>query len=817
MGDGKYVKVAVRGVSYHFDIEYSYLLPKKFENDVFIGTRIEVPFGRGNRKTPALVLYIGSEFELEDTTKLKTVAAVIDKMPLLDNEAIKIIKWLKDTTFCTYYDAVKSVLPAGIDLKTVVSYTAVISENEADLTTVSETAAEIFKYLISKGKYVKQEKLHKDLGLEPLHTAVNELIKKEYIAKNTESVRKTGNLSVLFAAITKKGEEFLESGQKLTQKQRSVLELLFDVKNASVKEICGFASVTSSVVTTLSKKGFVDLYERDEYRRPKTDIYIKKPAANTLNAEQEKAYNTLGKLYLSKKPEAALLYGVTGSGKTQVYLKLIEDAVNDGKGVIIMVPEIALTAPALSLFYSKFGDKVAVFHSALSAGERIDEWRRVKNGKASIALGTRSAVFAPVKNLGLIVIDEEQEHTYKSEMAPKYHAREVAKFRVVHRSGLLLLCSATPSVETFKSAKDGKYSLVTLKKRYGGAVLPNVITVDTSDTKGAISNVLYDKLEHCLDNKKQAILLINRRGFNTFARCTNCKEVALCPNCSISLTYHRADSRLMCHSCGYIRAYTSNCEYCKSDGINYYGTGTQKIEDEIERVFPSAKVLRMDADTTSERYSYENKLNSFSLGEYDILVGTQMVAKGLDFPNVTLVGVISVDRELYNDDFRSAEKTFTLLTQVVGRSGRSKAGGEAVIQSILPDNEIILLAAKQDYDAFYETEIMLRKAMVYPPFCDICTVLFYSESEAAAHQSAKQFFDMLVNSVSSEYKDIALKVMGPIKPRIDKINNKYRYKITVKCKNNKRFRQMMSSLIIEYNKKPRKPVVALSVDINGNE
>lgn len=812
MGDGKYVKVAVKGVSYHFDIEYSYLLPKKFENDVFIGTRVEVPFGRGNRKTPAIVLYIGSSFEVKDNTGLKSVAAVLDRTPLLDNEALKIIKWLKDTTFCTYYDAVKSVLPAGIDLKTVVSYAAVISENEADLPSVSETAAEIFKYLAAKGAYVKHEKLYKDLGLDELCTAPEQLIEKGYITKNTESVRKIGDLSVLFASITKEGEEFLESGQKLTQKQRSVLELLFEVKNASVKELCGFASVTSSVITAISKKGLVNLYERQEYRRPKTDIYTNERTANTLNAEQNKAYSTLKQLYLSEEAKAALLYGVTGSGKTQVYLKIIEDIVSMGKGVIIMVPEISLTAQALSLFYSKFGDKVAVFHSALSAGERIDEWQRVKNGEASIALGTRSAVFAPVKNLGLIVIDEEQEHTYKSEMAPKYHAREVAKFRVVYNNALLLLCSATPSVETFKNAKDGKYSLVTLKKRYGGAVLPKVITVDTSETKGALSNVLYDKLENCLKNKKQAILLINRRGFNTFARCTNCKRVALCPNCSIALTYHRADSKLMCHSCGYVRAYTNNCEYCKSGGINYYGTGTQKVEDELEKVFPSARILRMDADTTGARYSYENKLNSFSAGEYDILVGTQMVAKGLNFPNVMLVGVISVDRELYNDDFRSAERAFALLTQVVGRSGRSEAGGEAVIQSVLPDNEIILLAANQDYDAFYKTEIVLRKTMVYPPFCDICTMLFYSESEAAAHKGAKNFFDMLVNAVKDEYKDIALNVLGPIKPRIDKLNNKYRYKITVKCKNNKRFRQMMSYLIIEYNKKPKRPAVALSVD-----
>lgn len=817
MSAGKYVKVAVKGVAYHFDTEYSYLLPEKYDKSVSIGTRVEVPFGRGNRRTPALVLYIGGIPELSDGMELKSVAAVLDEAPLFDDEAVQIIKRLKETTFCACYDAVRCVLPAGIDLKTVVSYTALASVEEARLAELSAGAAEVFRYLALKGKYVRREKILKDLGLEPSSDAPEELVKKGFAAQNLQSVRKTGDLSVQFARLTDEGER-LDDRQPLTSKQRLVFDLLTDIESASLKDICSFTGVTSAVITALSKKGVLRIYEREVYRRPKMENLMAADGGTAeLNAGQQKAYDTLKTLYGSEKASTALLYGVTGSGKTQVYLKIIEDAVNDGKGVIVMVPEISLTPQALSIFYSKFRDKVAVFHSALSAGERIDEWKRVKNGEAVIALGTRSAVFAPVKNLGLIVIDEEQEHTYKSEMPPKYHARDVAKFRCAYNGALLLLCSATPSVETYKNALDGKYTLLTLKERYGNSVLPEVVTVDTSNTTGSLSNTFYDKLEDCLNAKKQAILLINRRGFNTFACCTACKRVMLCPNCNISLTYHRADNKLMCHCCGYCGAYTDACEYCKSKSVNYYGAGTQKIEEELSRVFPNAGILRMDADTTSARYSYEDKLQGFSSGKYDILVGTQMVAKGLDFPNVTLVGVVSVDRELYNDDFRSAEKAFDLLTQVIGRSGRRDAKGHAVIQSVLPDNEIISLAAAQDFEAFYKTEIALRKAMLYPPFCDICTVLFISQSEAAAGKSAKYFFDLIVKAVSGEYGGVALKVMGPIKPRIDKINGKYRYKLTIKCKNNIKFRKMMSSLIIEYHTKPKKPNAAISVDMNAFE
>ena len=568
------------------------------------------------------------------------------------------------------------------------------------------------------------------------------------------------------------------------------------------------------MINAVVKKGYAELYDSEIYRKPGYEKSKEKAPSPILTDSQNRAYTQLLDKYRSGKGSAALLFGVTGSGKTQVFLKLIEEVVNDGRGVIVMVPEIALTPQTLGIFYSHFGDKVAVFHSALSAGERIDEWKRVKSGEAKIAIGTRSAVFAPFSDLGLIVIDEEQEHTYKSEMTPRYHARDVARFRCANKNALLLLSSATPSVESYKNAVDGKYAFIKLTERYGKAVLPDVVTVDITDTKGAISNELYSALEECLNDNKQAILLMNRRGFNTFASCGACKTVLTCPNCSISLTYHSANNRLMCHYCGHSQVFTDTCPECHEKSVRYLGFGTQRIEEELHNVFPKAKILRMDADTTMARYSYQDKLTAFAKGEYDILLGTQMVAKGLDFPRVTLVGVISIDHQLYNDDFRSSEKAFDLLTQVVGRSGRGDYKGRAYIQTLLPDNDIIELAAQQDYESFFKTEEIIRKSMVYPPFCDICRLTFVSEQFNHSVAGAKAFFEMIKSAVTGEYSDVKVSLLGPLQPRVSKISNKYRNVIIIKCKNNRRFREMMSKLLKEYMKNSKYSAANVTLDMN---
>lgn len=814
MGESTYFAlVAVEGLVYHFDAPYSYKIPYELEETALAGCRVMVPFGNGNRKKQGLILSVKPLLEADSNVKLKSISAVLDETPLFTDEMLKLVTWLKENTFCTLFEAARAMLPAGIGLNYVISYMANTVE-ESRLNKLSDDEKRVYNYLKDGCKYVKQEKILTDLGLSADSKILEKLVKQDILVTNVDAKRKTGDLTVKNVRLAIPEADAEELLNTLTAKQKSVTKLLIDVGGASVKEVCYFTGVTPAVVTALEKKGVVELFDSEIYRKPRYEVSDKKAISPELTKVQNEAYEELLSKYKSGKGSASLLYGVTGSGKTQVFLKLIEDVVADGKGVIVMVPEIALTPQTLGIFYSHFGDKVAVFHSALSAGERIDEWKRVKNGDAKIAIGTRSAVFAPFSDLGLIVMDEEQEHTYKSEMSPRYHAKDVARFRCAYHDSLLVLASATPSIETYTNAMNGRYGFVKLHERYGKAVLPEVVTVDISQTKGAISNELYNALEECLENKHQAILLMNRRGFNTFASCSACKTVLSCPNCSISLTYHSANRRLMCHYCGYSQNYTDVCPECNEKAVTYSGFGTQRIEEELSDIFPNARILRMDADTTMARYSYQDKLTAFAKGEYDILLGTQMVAKGLDFPHVTLVGIISIDQQLYNDDFRSSEKAFDLLTQVIGRSGRGDYKGKAYIQTVLPDNDIIELSAAQDYESFYKTESLIRKSMVYPPFCDICSITFSSEQYNKSLTSAKAFFEMLKNAVTGDYSDVKINVLGPIQPRVNKISNKYRNVLTIKCKNNKRFREMMSNLLVQYMKNAQNGGATAVVDIN---
>lgn len=806
-------EVAVEGLAYHFDAVYSYKIPLNLKEKAVAGCRVMVPFGNGNRKKQGLILSVKPFLEAENSVKLKSIINVLDKEPLFDDEMLSLVLWLKETTFCTLFEAAKTMLPAGIGLNYIVSYMANNVSDET-LTKLKEDELRVYNYLKEGCKYIKREKILYDLGFDSESKILEKLVKKDILVTNVDAKRKTGDLTVknVRLAISETNAESILP--TLTTKQKSVVRLLLDIGGASVKEVCYFTGVTPAVINAVVKKGYAELYDSEIYRKPKYERSKEKAKSPQLTNSQNNAFEELLEKYNCGKGSAALLFGVTGSGKTQVFLKLIEEVINDGKDVIVMVPEIALTPQTLGIFYSHFGDKVAVFHSALSAGERIDEWKRVKNGEAKIAIGTRSAVFAPFSNLGLIVIDEEQEHTYKSEMSPRYHARDVARFRCAHNNALLLLSSATPSIESYKNAVDGKYAFIKLTDRYGKAVLPEVVTVDITDTKGAISNELYAALEECLEDKKQAILLMNRRGFNTFASCGACKTVLTCPNCSISLTYHNANNRLMCHYCGHSEVFTDTCPECNEKAVRYAGFGTQRIEEELQNVFPNARILRMDADTTMARYSYQDKLTAFANGEYDILLGTQMVAKGLDFPRVTLVGVISIDHQLYNDDFRSSEKAFDLLTQVVGRSGRGDFKGRAFIQTVLPDNDIIELSAEQDYESFYKTEEIIRKSMVYPPFCDICSLTFTSEQFNQSVSGAKLFFDMIKDAVTGDYSDVKINLLGPLQPRVSKISNKYRNVITIKCRNNKRFREMMSKLLKEYMKNAKFSTANVTIDIN---
>ncbi len=808
-----YAQVAVENVNCTFDKDYDYSIPQQLEGKALVGCRVAVPFGVGNRKR------IGIITRLTDSTqgkRIKSISAVLDEAPLLSNEMMSLARWISEQTFCTYYEAVKAMLPAGINHKIIRSFCAVPGVDESVIASLDSDEKQVYDYLLSRSGYVKPENFLKTLGFDVSSDIPERLLKAGLLAANDDAVRNIGDNNIRMVRLCGGSDDV-----SMTKKQSEVVNVLKDVGSVSVKELCYFTGYTPSVISALEKKGVVECSEREELRSF-VSRYAVRSAYDSgeihLTDEQQKAYDGLLEDYKSGMGKTALLYGVTGSGKTSVYLKLIDAVLADNKTVIVMVPEISLTPQTLSVFHSRYNDGVAVFHSALSAGERADEWKRVKNGDAKIVIGTRSAVFAPLENIGLIIIDEEQEHTYKSEQTPRYNAKSVARYRAAWHKGLTLLASATPSVESFAAAKSGKYSLYELKNRYGKAVLPQVVTVDMRNEQQTenreLSRELIEELNKNRTDGKQSIVLINRRGYNTFVSCTACGEVVTCPNCSISMTYHAANGRLMCHYCGYSMRFTQECPSCHKPALRYAGFGTQRIEDELENAVPGARIMRMDTDTASSRFAHEECLNAFARGDYDILVGTQMVAKGLNFENVTLAAVVSVDQQLYNDDFRSLERTFSLLTQVVGRSGRGEHPGKAIIQTLTPENEIIRLAAKQDYDAFYDTEIRMRRLMIYPPFCDICVVGFSGADEVKTRVASQRTLDKIKELTAGEYKNEKLIVLGPLPARVPRVNKKYRYRLIIKCRNTKEFRSMISEILKDFYGDSKFSDVSVYADMN---
>lgn len=807
-------KVAVENAAYSFDDAFDYAIPESLRCQVQPGVRVLVPFGNGNKTRQGFVFALR---EPKNGKKLKAIAEVLDEAPLLNNELLRLAVFLKEQTFCTLFEAAKAMLPSGIGLHFVLSYILNPAYPDLQVPTDAPTRA-VLAYLQEKAVYVKREKILKDLGYKSDFPILEQMAEQGLLLRNVDAQRRIGDATVKMARLTDFYFQFAQDTGKLTKKQKEVTAFLETVGTASVKEICYFTGVTAAVISALAGKGVIDFFENEIFRRPKFEKHSSVKAPIQLTDVQQKAFDGLQGLLKKQTPETALLFGVTGSGKTQVFLRLIDEVLKTDRGVIVMVPEISLTPQMLSIFYERYGSAVAVFHSALSMGERLDEWKRVKKGEAKIALGTRSAVFAPFEKIGMIVMDEEQEHTYKSEMSPRYHARDVARFRVKNHNALLLLASATPSIESYARAKAGQYALFTLNERYGNAVLPEVLTVNAAQfgaqTGTQLSDALFTELQENLRAGNQSILLLNRRGYNTFAACNACGKVKTCPNCSISLTYHARNKRLMCHYCGYSEPFTDVCRECGEHAVAYSGFGTQRLEDTVCEQFPDARILRLDTDTTSSRYSFENSLKKFTNGEYDIMVGTQMVAKGLDFPNVTLVGVVSVDQMLYNDDYKSAERTFDLLTQVVGRAGRGEKPGKAIIQTAFPDNEVIAFAKAQNFPAFYELEMQIRKAMIYPPYCDLCTVGFIGTDEMLTKAAAKAFLEDLRARHKAEYADLNLIVLGPIAPRLAKVSGKFRFRIILKCHNNARLRAFVSEQLKNFAKNTTYKKVTVIADMN---
>lgn len=798
--------VAVSSVTYGYDRRYKYTVPIELDGKAAVGVRVIVPFGNGNRKRIGVIIRIDSAVG-EDLRCFKPINSVIDDEPLLNDEMLDMIMWLRETTLCTYFEAFRTLIPVGLSVNFTQRYE--LSSESLSEDVLSAGALELLKAV--------REDISSLDGAE--NKLVAELVQAGFLVEYDSVKRRTKDETVKMIKLT----EAFTSGKlvvNLSPKQKSVVELLADSSSASVKEICYICGVTSAVVNNMVKKGIVEAYEYEVLRTP--DVSANESVDDIiLSEQQQRAYDGIVSLIDDEKPCAALLYGVTGSGKTPVFAKLIRHTLDLGKNVIMLIPEISLTPQTVQRFQGLFGDLVAIMHSSLSLTQRLNEYKRVKKGQARIVVGTRSAVFAPMENIGLFIIDEEGERTYKSESSPRYNAKEIAKKRCITHNAVTLMASATPSVESFYYAKTGRYKLFTMPDRYSQERLPVTEMVDLATdgfygNSSVFSDRLVEEINYNLEKKEQTILLLNRRGYHTYISCADCKEPLMCPNCSIPMTYHKVNGQVLCHYCGYSAEMPKTCGKCGSNHLKMTGLGTQKVEDEVASLFQNAKILRMDADTTYSRYAYEKNFRAFENGEYDIMLGTQMIAKGLDFPNVTLVGVISIDKALFAGDFRSYERTFSLVTQVVGRCGRGDKQGRAIIQTYVPEHYVLNLAAEQNYPAFYEQEILSRQALVYPPFCDICSLEFSSVIESCADKASKTFLGLISGSIASGEINVPIRVLGPSKCIYEKVNGKYRYRIIIKCRNNRLFRDYIGRLYKQTFKMREFANVRTFLDINGD-
>ena len=750
----KTVGVAVSNATFHFDKLYTYAVMPDQQDAVRLGSMVLVPFGRGSRARMGVVLACDAEPE---SSKLKYLFDVAPASACLTPELLKLVYFLKERTFCTYYEAVKAVIPYGAQYKPAVAADGVTPVLQKQLTRHTENSYQLAGELPAKPKPTAKQ----------------------------------------LAAVA------LLSGGPRTQgelEEKGISRAVLD--NLCTKGVLSCTRVNRSI-----------------------DLYASIPLQNepiVLTEEQQAAYGALLPHLEDTAPHSALLYGVTGSGKTLVFLKLIERCLQLGRKALVLVPEISLTPQMILRLKSQFGRRVAVQHSALNHTERLLQWQMIQDGGADIVVGTRSAIFSPLENIGLVIIDEEQEHTYRSESAPRYSAHEVARQRAAENGALLLLASATPSTESYFAAQKGRTQLVRLTKRYGGNPLPSVQIVDmraelASGNPREISLALEDAIRRNLEAHKQTILLLNRRGYQTVAQCEDCREVLKCPKCSVPMVYHKASHKLLCHYCGsQMDPPPKNCPACGGK-LQYRGFGTQKAEEELAKLFPEARILRMDQDSTAAKDAHEKLLARFADHEYDIMVGTQMVAKGLDFEDVTLVGVLGIDSLLFAQGFRAYETVFSLITQVVGRSGRAKDPGFAIIQTTDPDNPVLNLAAAQDYDAFFEQEIAYRRLGLYPPFCGLCVIGFAGGKEIEVARAAARF-SALLGQQAARQPDLPLRVLGPTPGNIEKINDTYRYKLTIKCRNDRRFRDLVRETLglYEQEKLPSKASVVVDLHSDGD-
>ena len=808
-------KIAVSAANFAIDKPYSYLIPDGME--LVPGLRVTVPFGRGNRRCEGVVLSV----EAGDTAGLKAVAEVLDEEPLVSAYLLRLAAFVRERYFCTFYDALRAMLPAGAWFQSTETVTLTEDRSWEEKTIKNEDAKALLQLLSDLGGSTEEHVLRSCLeDEERLHAALQYLLRKKWITSQWDFSRRLGDKTERIAMLASSPEEALEFAShrpKSADMQKAVLELLANLGSISVKELCYFTGASTQTVSRLERLGYVTLSERPVLRcREIKPAQLDGPLV--LNEEQNRAFLGLDAQRRSEEPGVALLYGVTGSGKTSVYIKLIQSCLDEGRSAMLLVPEIALTPQLLATVAAYFGDTVAVLHSSLSAGERYDQWKRVRNGEARLVVGTRSAVFAPCENLGLVILDEEQEHSYKSENSPRYHAREVAIWRGAKEKALVLLGSATPSVESMYRAKTGAYRLYEIKQRFGGRKLPSVTIVDMKEELKngndlSFSDFLRDSIIDAHDAGKQAIILLNRRGNARALVCVDCRQTPECPRCAVRLTYHSANNRLMCHYCGFSQSVPFRCPKCGGH-LKSIGTGTQKLQQELEAIFPDYEVARMDADTVNAVNTHEKILDHFKEDKVPVLIGTQMVAKGLNLPDVTVVGVLDADLSLYTDSFRAAETTFNMLTQVVGRAGRGDSPGLAVIQTMQPEHQVIRLAAKQDYDAFYDLEIQMRRMQLAPPFGDLLTVTFTGQEEAAVLRGAAKFRDSL-NPWLKEFGQGQFVLLGPAPCPVPKINYNFRYRLTLRGKLTKQLRGMIAHLLQQFSQDKQNRGVSAFADVNG--
>ena len=806
--------VAVDAAVYAIDKPYSYLIPP--DMDVQPGMRVIVPFGRGNRRSEGIVLEISPEVR----TGLKAIERCLDPEPVLSLEFIRLAAFLRERYFCTFYDAMKAMLPAGLWFDSSETFERTDKPNELS----DSMGARLLTAVEDHGGSISLSALKEQFPDDPegLQDELQKLRKKGYLRSDLDFSRKVRDKQEQMVALAVSAEEAMAYAQKKKRSaplQFEVLKLLCAVGSGSVKEVSYLTGANTAVLRRLEKAGLVEFFQREVFRSA-LPVHAEPAKPLTLNSNQQRAFDGLLAQSMTEKPGAALLYGVTGSGKTAVYIKLIRHMLDRGCGSILLVPEIALTPQLVSLLMSHFGTDVAVLHSALRVSERYDEWKRIRRGNARVVIGTRSAVFAPVKDLALLIIDEEQEHTYKSENTPRYHAREVALYRGLRAGALVVFGSATPSVETMYHAKCGDLALYTLKERFNRQAMPRVELVDLKQelrqgNAGIVSMALEERLRDTVIRGDQAILFLNRRGNSRCLVCVDCGDAPSCPRCSVYLTYHSVTSRLMCHYCGYSEPVTERCPHC-GGALRPVGAGTQKVEEELRYEFPDTGILRMDADTVTAANSHEAILERFRRKEASILVGTQMVAKGLDFASVTLAGVLDADLSLYVNHYRAAETTFSLVTQLVGRSGRGADTGTAVIQTMCPEHPVLKLAAAQDYDGFYDMEIALRELRNVPPFRDLFTVTFTGLFEEHVRAAAKRFRDALaMNLRQSPYAGMEFDLLGPAPAAIAKVNYTYRYRATLSCKNTKEIRALLRFLLGAFAKDKQNKGVSAFVDVNA--